>query len=381
MKTRRSFELCEPWRWLATIAVAAAGMALIIGSGGGGSDGIDDGDDGDTVGILSQYNFQIGGPLAGDAGPSYIDVVFAGEADLNTQPNIQGTLSCNTTTEICELQSVAVGSVILVDDRTDPEVFTDFGITVEAEWAYDPAGSDFPDTGRVRIDPVLGNLFDIIVEVADCGAGGPGVLVSTDPVTQAVCYPWDAFEELENTAESGIERLAALGWSAINFTLEQGEYALQAFAIIDAYEEILATGDPFLEQCDAYAADWPGGPPNPGDFLFGWVDDNGDGEIGPGDSFRQEFESCWYDDPEDDIDELIDGVIEYVSYTEVVAGNLITRIGFEGTTNSRTGGIGYGDELGNDPLVLIETIEQGGTITPDDPITLSGRYVIVFFEP
>jgi len=381
MKTLRSSGRPEPIRWLALVAVAVFGIGLIIGSGGGGGDdGIDGGDDEDTIGILAQYNVRIGGPLAGDAGQSYIDVDFGGVL-LNTQPDIQGIVTCNQTTEECELQSVVAGTSVLVNDQTNPEVFTDFEVTVEADWVYDPAGSDLPDTGRVRIDPLPPDLAEIIVEVADCGAAGPGVLVSTDPATEEVCYPWDTFEDLLDSEKDEIGALASLGWSAISFTLEQGEYALDAFEVIDIYEEILATGDPLLEQCDAYAANWPDGPPNPGDTLFSWVDDNVNGEVGPGDSFRQEFESCWYDDPDDDIDELIDGVIEFVSYTEVVSNDLITRIGFEGATNARTGGVRYGDELGNDPLVITETIEQDGTITPDEPITLTGQYVIVFFEP
>ncbi len=381
MKTSETSGRNEPWRWLATMAVAVFGTALIVGSGGGSDGGtIDDGgDQDDTVTILSAYDFQIGGPLADDTGPSFIDISVPGLFSLNTQPDIRGSLACDPVTEDCELAGVATGTSVLVNDLTDPSVIPDFVVTVEADWVYDPAGSDFPVSGRVRVAPIGADIEDVIVEVADCGAAGAGVLLSTDPATEEVCYPWDVFEELLDNVEIVYEALASVGWGAINFTLEQAGYTLDVLPLLD--ETVFATGDTVTEDCDAYAANWPGGPPNPGVTTLTWIDDSGDGELGPGDSFRQEFDSCWLNEADDNIDDLLDGIIEYVSYTEVVDQGVTIRLGFEGTTNGRIGGVGYGDELGNDPLVLTETIEQDGTITTDAPTTLSGRYVIVFFAP
>ena len=369
-------------RWLALIAVALFGLTLTIGSGGGNGDD-DEGSEPSEVGILGIYEFTIGGPLAGDAGPSQIDIAFDGAFELSLQPTVTGSVVCDQVTEECGLQTVWDGSTALVEDQSDPAIVGDFTVTVTELWVLDPDDADAdPSTGAIRVESLDPALADVIVEVADCDPGGPGVQVTTEPASTTACYTWEEFDSLldELDPEESVALRAVLGWGAIDFTLEQSVYAFEIFPLLE--DATFADGSP-TEQCDIYGSTWTEGPPNPGTTTLSWFDDNPDGSVGPGDSFRQEFNECWLDEPNDDIDELLNGIMDFVSYTEVIdpSREVLTRIGFEGETqNMKIGGVGYGDELGNAPVVITETLDSGGTISVDSEIRLSGKYVIVFYE-
>ena len=370
----------QGFRWLALIVVALFGVALTIGSGGGGGDEDDDTSD---VGILFLYEFLIGGPLAANAGQSQIDISFDEVLELSVQPTLTGSIVCDQVTEECGLQTVWEESTALVLDRGDPGIIEDFNVTITEFWVLDPEDADAdPTNGIIRVDSLNPELAEVIVEVTQCEPGVRGVRVTTDPPSTNTCYSWDAFDDLLDDIETAteVELRAALGWGAISFTLEQTQYAFAIFPLLE--DATFAAGNPTV-QCDIYSSAWPGGPPNPGTTTLTWFDDNPNGSVGPGDSFRQEFNECWLDESGDNIDELVNGIVDFTSYTEFVDPNreVITRIGFEGATlNMKTGGVGYGDELGNSPLVITETLDSGGKITVDSEITLSGKYVIVFYE-
>jgi hypothetical protein len=112
---------------------------------------------------------------------------------------------------------------------------------------------------------------------------------------------------------------------------------------------------------------------NPGGFTLDWLDDNNDNQVGPGDSFRQTFADCWFGDSTGGT--LLNGGIDYVGYTEVIQNQLLTRIGFENAApgSGKIGGVAF------DSLVLTETIESNNIITTEPPLTMTGRYLIVFF--
>lgn len=381
---RRNAGRIDGIRWLALVAVALFGLTLTIGSGGGNGDDEEDSEPSE-VGILGIYEFTIGGPLAGDTGPSQIDIAFDEAFALSLQPTVTGSITCDQVTEECGLQTVWDGSTALVEDQGEPATIDDLNVTVTELWILDPADEDAdPSSGTIRVEsPDNTELGDVVVQVtADCETRGPGVQVTTEPASTTTCYTWEEFDSLLDDLETAtaVELRAALGWGAIDFTLEQSAYAFEIFPLLE--DATFADGSP-TEQCDVYASTWTDGPPNPGTRTLTWFDDNPDGSVGPGDSFRQEFNQCWLDEPGDDIDELFNGIVDFVSYTELVDASreVVTRIGFEGETqNMKIGGVGYGDELGNAPLVITETLDSGGTISVDSEITLSGKYVIVFYE-
>ncbi len=346
---------------------------LLTSCDGGGSS---KNDDEDTLTILEEYNFQIGGTLQG-GGASAINLVQTDGVSLSATPNVRGSVNCDTVTQICDIQSVSVGSSISIIDQSTNLPVSGVDINVDTPWVYNPPGSDNPASGGLTISPQ--GTDSIFVDVTDCDEL-PGTEIQ---VNETDCYPWNEFEDLmENPGSSDVEIIASLGWNAIELMLEQAGYSMQVFPYID--EDYLTNpGTNYYEQCDAFAASWPDGPPvNPGGFFITWYDDLANGVPGPADSFRLEYNHCWLDDEGDNIDTYFRGVIDFVGYTEVVDNDIITRIGFETAAegSGKIGGAayGWGDDFENQPLVISETVESDGVISIDNELTLTGRYLIVF---
>ncbi|MDH3221511.1 MAG: hypothetical protein OEO19_18420 [Gammaproteobacteria bacterium] len=356
-------------RNLALTCLYLLGFLGILASGGG-----DDEDEFDDLIISSIYSFRIGGPLEGGAGNSVIDIDRPGEFSLSTEPDLQGTVICDQNTEICELQTVDVGSMFITD-LTVPAFLGNVNILVEDMWIYNPIGSDRPNTGVIRIDPQADGLADILVGVTDCDANSPGaeVQVIAVPALPNDCYSWDEFENLaDNPGSSLVELQASFSWAAVSFIVDQGLDAGEVFPFI--VDDLFAGGTSIFDSCEMFSGTWAGGPAvNPGGFTFDWLDDSGDNRVGPGDSFRQTFADCWFGDSIDGT--LLNGGIDYVGYTQVIQNELLTRLGFEiaAPGSGKIGGVSF------DSLVLTETIKANDIITTEPPLTLTGRYLIVFF--
>jgi len=272
-----------------------------------------------------------------------------------------------------------------VELATVPQLFGDFEVEATADWLV-PAGSD-PDTGALLV-----RRGDERVEVTVIDSGDT-VRVRWDETCDGVfdaevSLTWTEFDDLDDTAPEW-QRLGDFAYSAtIEFMLELAEFGLEGLSLID--EDLVQVGQRVLT-CDAFGAAGLSVPPPPpvipdaGSLTFAWLDDAADGEVGPGDSFRMEFEYCLDDDPTDDIDELVNGTIRLNSYTEVATErnttNFITRVGFEGTSPAaRPGGLAF------ETLERWEVIDMDGSgpLTTTDAelnTVIDGRLVLVFFEP
>jgi len=347
------------------------GIEGIVASGGG------DGEEEEEIIISAFYNFQLGGPLEGDAGNSVIGIVRQGEFSLSTEPNLQGEVICDQNTEICWLQAVEAGSIditgqITTDPGPPPTTFNvDINIMVEDIFRWGIGGAEFPFDGSLLITPAAGGS-PISVEVTNCIGGN--VLVTVN--SPGICYSWEDFEGLLDDAGSSPEELqASLAWGAVAFIVEQGLNSLEVFPLIvdDAFA---VRGNPITESCETWLGDWTNPPTlNPGYLELFWSDDAGPGQVGSGDSFSQTFNDCWFGDSTDGT--LLDGSIDYVGYIEEIDFKyLLTRIGFVKAPpgSVEIGGVAF------DSLVITETTQLGNDITADSPITLTGRYLIVFFR-
>ena len=348
------------------LGIYVLGVLGIAATGGGG----DGDDDEDELIIQALYNYTIGGPLPDDPGNNStirLEKSVPAAFTLATEPNVVGTVICDQVTEVCELQTVDTPSTVLIDDETDILFGDIITLTVQDFWLY-TSGSDRPVNGSLFIDRVGTN---ITVEVRDCGTGDVEVTIGLE----STCYTWDAFEELMDARPFTDAALASLAWGLVEFAVAQGLNVIEIFPLID--DDLFTSGNPLIAGCDTYSGNWNGGPANPGDFTFFWSDDNSSSQVGPADSFRQTFNDCWFGDSTGGT--LLQGVIDYVGYTEVIDQNgLLTRIGFESAAqgSGKIGGVALGD--GIDPLVITETIQDGDTITPEPPISLTGRYIVVF---
>jgi hypothetical protein len=119
----------------------------------------------------------------------------------------------------------------------------------------------------------------------------------------------------------------------------------------------------------------PSGIPDQGIFSFSWIDDNPDGVVGSGDSFRSDFTDCWLGDINDI--EIYNGAIDLNAYTLVTnSDNVITRFGFEGSTAGKTGGVFFNEFVMTEASVNGDSVAVTGTTT-----SLSGAFTIVYSEP
>ncbi|MDJ0881788.1 MAG: hypothetical protein QNJ56_09075 [Gammaproteobacteria bacterium] len=331
---------------------------IAVSACGGGGDGDDEEDE---VVIKSLYDFTIGGPISGD-GDSYINITRGEDFSLEVEPSIVGSLDCNQTTEICNVQYLGsltnVPTTILIENPGE-EIFADtLTITLDGLILFNSTVSDNPTSGTFLIDRSQGN--DISVEITSCTGGSVEVTSTTTN-----CYSWSDFEDLTDNPGASDDALAALVFEVVTFIVEQGLNTLEVFPLL--VDDVFATTNPLFDQCEDYEGSWVGGPPVPGGFELLWDDANSNSQVGPGDSLSQTFTECWLGDVEEGV--LINGMIDHEGYLEVIDSlGLLTRIGFNYV------------ELGSGlaPIVYTGTTNVGGIIETDPPLSITGRFAIDF---
>ena len=325
----------------------------------GGSGGNSDDEELEVV-IKGGYTFTIGGLIPGSNEVSYIEATSGEEYSLRFEPNVVGTIICDQTAEICELQSVDEGSSILVDDLTDSILSTAVPVIVD-NFILFPSGSETPVSGRISINLPSGFVF---VTVANCEGGSVGISLG-QPDNNLTCFTWDDFEALADNPESE-GGLISLIWQSMAFIVDQALNTLEVFPPM--VDDVFALTNPVTDACEIFSGNWIGGPSvNPGDMQFFWDDDNSNNQVGPGDSLSQTFNECWLGDNSEGV--LIEGMIDYVGYLEEIDNlGLLTRIGFDYV------------ELGSgiDPIVFTETVNDNNEVITSTPMSLIGRYAIDF---
>lgn len=188
-----------------------------------------------------------------------------------------------------------------------------------------------------------------------------------------ISYTWDELTDLlsDDTLDDTWQRRASLAAGAYELIYE---LALTVADTLDELEAVAMT-NPIVESCDMFTGTQPAGVLAQGETTITWL---GSGEVTPGDNFEWRFTDCWRDDPLDDTDDLIDGVIRMENYVEAVDSitNILVEIGF-GHLFNEPGGVIF------DNLLISETQEDMGvfTIDPDDDITVNGGFVLLFQRP
>ena len=129
-----------------------------------------------------------------------------------------------------------------------------------------------------------------------------------------IILTWSQLESLIDS-DFAIEwqRRAALAAEILEFVLAQAFGMTDALNLVDSR---LATVNPLVGSCDAFTG---GPPPNvlaQGESTFTWM---GSGDIqSGGDDFQWAFTDCWFDDPSNAMDQLLNGVIDLNDYVEVI---------------------------------------------------------------
>jgi len=375
-------------RYLGLLTVLIFGVISILGTSG--SD--DDGGNGDTsIGLLSTYDYNIGRGIDANGNESNgitVSVpVNSSTLSLRVDPHpVVGTFQCDPATEECGLARINPGTFLDVFDETTPLSVGDLQIQITEQVIIGVSG--LPVIGRIQIESVaapdgLGEGF-IIIEMGSC-MGGAGVNIYHND-TMVRCYTWNDFEQLFDTSTDPVEQLAAFGYQVIEFLFGQVEFITSILGAIDENAALLQQAGTIDEMCDAFSAAGLTAPtnitgrtvPDQGMRTLSWIDANSNNVLGPGDDFVGTLNECWFNDPTDNVDELLNGSGSFRGYVENIDMNreVITALGFTSVMPPAPGGVFYTD------FTISETEEATpGTAEITSVIGLGGGISIMFTEP
>jgi hypothetical protein len=348
------------------VALFAVLTIVATGGGGGSDDGggsIGGGDDPGPVIILPTYNFFL--------------------------TNLQGN----------NLLTAAVGNGLtvsididgLLHNTLDLSVGTDNSVTflsytVRASSSFDLIVSSdgvYPFDGTTTVivtEDIAVNFgelptsgaFDVIIpaQIVSVTIVAGGVQLSLDGA-EGIFYTWDEFASLlDDDTQEAWARRASLAASAFEFLYD---FFFEVADVLDELE-LAVLANPLVENCDMFTGTPPTGILPQGEMTVTWI---GSGELSPGDDFDWLFNQCWFDEPNEDIDELLNGTILLQDYTETVDFNTNTlfEIGFGGLSGE-PGGVVFN-------LTVSETVEANGifTISPENVVTITGGFAMIIQAP
>ncbi len=234
----------------------------------------------------------------------------------------------------------------------------------------------------IKGDIVSQGVLDVVVDAVTIRVTIANSAVTVSNGTNSETFPIDEFEDLfDDDGAPTWQRQAGFAFDSFGFLFEQFYLVVNALEFIDENDDALAENYTLMTQCDAFPAGAaPAGVSAQGSCSVSWVDTSGNADLGPGDSFVWSYSDCWENDESDTLDDLINGSVNLVGYTEVSENRngsvVITRIGFEPYIDS-PGGVEFLD------LTVAETEENPpGTFVIDEGavFTIKGGFSIVFFE-
>lgn len=380
-------------RW--PVLLLAATFAVACGSSGNGGDVVED----DVI-VLPVYEYQLTSttddPITVSVAGTPLTVTIG---HLFEGPGLFGEYSPETGDF-----SVFSGSSLTIEEsgplfanEAPAELITlfgDFSVEATADWTV-PADSD-PESGTLVVTRGKERIEVAVIN------NGTAVRVSWDAAGDGVYeesaeFTWNEFDDLEDDpAATEWQLLGNFAYDGtIEFMFELAQVGIEAFDFID--EDLAQTGGQVVVLCDAFSDLGLSVPPAPptfpdqGALTFSWIDDGSDGGTGPdgavgvGDSFVMAFDYCLEIDPDDDIEELVNGEVGLNSLTEAyeqrTAGETLVRIGWEGPgVAERPGGIEF-REL--EEWEIFDADGDGaGTVAAAELVSvIDGRMTLVFFEP
>jgi hypothetical protein len=227
----------------------------------------------------------------------------------------------------------------------------------------------------IKRDMVSQGVLDVVAGAVTINVTIANSSVTISDGTNSETFTIDEFEKLFDDEGAPMwQRQAGFAFGAFGFLFEQ------FYLVVDALEFIDENDDALTENYTLPAGAAPAGVSEQGSCSVSWVDTSGNADLGPGDSFVWSYSDCWENDESDTLDDLINGSVNLVGYTEVSENRngsvVITRIGFEPYIDS-PGGVEYLD------LTIAETEENPpGTFVIDEGavFTINGGFSIVFFE-
>jgi hypothetical protein len=330
-------------------------LALLVGCGGGGGGG----DDVDTGGgglNASSYNFALdldetgGAPFQIDIAPGSIPFVgipgsklgsdFNGAMDLaeeNGEIVISSIAVVDTTAFYIDVSDLWDGMLLKIT-VVDPIVFED---------------GDDPSSGSFKME----NGTDDPTTIS-FSKNGDAFMVNISGVADPIGL--DDFKDSLEMNVDALRKQASVAYHAIELLYDQ--VILVASMIIKIENDDLGT-----EHGDSNA-----GLPDPtgGTLTLSCTS----GSVEPGANFSLAFDNFWQDAPDDNIDTLIEGSVNFMGFFKTETNEVLENIGFEW-------GDGAGVFYNEDGVAFSETEDTGNSLTRELTHTVFGSYSIIFSLP
>ncbi|HPI93576.1 MAG TPA: hypothetical protein PLT09_09670 [Deltaproteobacteria bacterium] len=344
----------------ARFALAIASIIILMLStscGGGGGGGSSEDDGGLTV---SEYNFGLDLDLDGtDVTPFQVEAMNSGVfiPFEGVGGNPLGT-DFNGTMELSEENDEVAISSITIDDTTafyvdvsDIWDSTQLMITVVEPIVLED-GND-PSDGSFTMD----NGTDDPITVS-FSQDGDVSWVNISGVSNPV--ELDDFKDYLETSSDALLQQSSVAYHMIEMLYDQVTFIAAMIIKIDSDELGTVHGDANTGLSD----------PTGGTLTLSCTS----GSVVPGADFSVVFDNFWQDDPDDDMDTLIDGSVSLLGYLKIETNDVLENIGF-------AWGDGAGVFYGEDGVSFYETEETGGVLTQEWTHTIYGSYSIVFSVP
>jgi len=271
--------------------------------------------------------------------------------------NLEGTYNPTT-----EETSIDVDSTLSMDTTQDLYGVLDIRITTCVAWAlrHIPTAGGFAvtqgaDTIQVDMNP-------------DVGGGVAGVDITDG--TSSASLTWQVFSDVENSETApAYQQVAWFAFAATQYIYEHAWYAFKVFQTVTRSKTALqaaGSGNPGVtETC----GEFPPGSGVTGTREYVWVDGNSSGILDSGDDYHVTYNTspygCWYDEPNNDIDTLITGILELNNFITVETGGMLTSAEMDVVFNDFV----ERETEGSVVLTEWEGLTQGGfnlTLSPVD---------------
>lgn len=350
-----------PWRLAALAAIAAAGVASILATGGGS---VRFGAVASGGRVLPAYDYSISS-LSGVATSLSASVPLPGggaaaiSIDLGTGLTGSVDTAVDKSGNIALLQrQIAAGSSLRIDsDAGQQPLLGSFRVDVASDLQF--SAHDPPSAGG--LDIVAG------ADTVHAAIGDSGVDLGLNGAAP-VSFTWDGVRALwADTTAPDWQRRASLGLALLDLVYVQAAGAVDALNAIDAGT---ANDYPLRSDCDAFNQMPPFGVLVQGSSTLTWL---GSGSVRSGDDFHWNFVDCWR--KEAVASRLLNGGVDLRGYTRIVDDNHdYTRLGFE-PSGAGDGGMIF-DGL------TVDRVHKDGLgrfiVDPEQRFTLSGGFAVVF---
>lgn len=361
------------------IVLSVCFLCFSCGGGGGGND-VDD-----EVSYLDTYAFSVNldsddlfriETITGEG--SEVRVVFS--ALPGFPEGFKGNITLDEVDDEVSLSSLAVddstifrATVYVYPEETPFVLDIDVNETINLENGEDPVTGGFTVSGMDN-DADGDTDADDVVHVSfrqDAGATVVDLQLGSYP---EVTYYLDEFMDLTAglDADPSWQEQAAAACASLEMLSYEVTFVADTIMKIESEDlgTVLGDSNAGLADFDDYFVPDPTG----GSSAFTCESET----VGHGADFLLSCDRYWKDDPDDNIDTLIDGSVRFENYFFTVTDMVLTEVGFDFSDGA---GIYYGDE----GLAYYETNQAGSSGTPVDDLwwtrTLHGSYRLMFLQP